>query len=320
MCKIIALKINNSAVNKIDLIKKSIDLVVTSEKSGYGVTILADEVYYYKSTNIKRAFLSNSPIFCKQDHETNIKNFSAIDKKIKFILVHGRTSTNEISIGATHPIIYNDNYFSHNGVITSKDIFTDLKTKNDSELLLRSFLKHDNLESFNNNISGYAAFFNVKKNSVELYKDSTASLFYSSNSDLEIFSTASNHCEALTSTASSELLNNVYMKNILINYDYELHSGLETNYYSDSLKHLSLGQSDENNFSQYGDLYDLFFEEVYSCVDKSYTIFNNMGYEIDYKLFLELTENEMLDCTIVRPDGTVLSPYNKELSLYDKVE
>ena len=325
MCKIITFNIkkpvDNTFKTKID---RAIELVTESEKSGYGVTLVySNSIQFYKTKNIKQKFLTKNHALCKNHCESTIVEPIKYNE-LKTVIVHGRTSTNEISIEATHPIIHNENYFSHNGVISSKDKFTDLKTRNDSELLLRSFLKHStDLEKFNSAITGYAAFFNASlvNNSAKIsfYKDSTAYMYLSESEYFDCFATSSYHALDLTKIEPLEVLNNIFIDDILTSYNYLEHSGLKYSDHEASFASKSLGFEllqfnneglEDSENSLYDDSENKFFEELYQYADSTYTAFNTKTNEqIAIDDLLELDEKTIIkNYVVLRPDGTILSP------------
>lgn len=257
MCKIITINYKKPNSNVKKHINRAVSLVTESERSGYGVTILTStDIYYYKTKNVYQSFLDEGYPICESEHESTIPESFDFKSVLSFV-VHGRTSTNEVSINATHPIMHDGYYMNHNGVINSTDTFSDLRTNNDTEVLLRSFLAAQDITDFNSRITGYAAFFVASVENgltrLQFYKDQTASMHFASDSRLDVFSTKKDHAASFTKASVSSVLDNIYISDVLESYDYIEHLGLSYESRQAAWAEKSLGRSINTAPSMFND-------------------------------------------------------------------
>lgn len=82
--------------------------------------------------------------------------FGQKSKPIGALIMHGRTSTNDHGLVNCHPMVKQDHYLVHNGVVTDHGKPYEKATTNDSEDVLHRFL--DGIASVEKHLTGYYAF------------------------------------------------------------------------------------------------------------------------------------------------------------------
>ena len=101
------------------------------------------------------------------------------------LLIHGRTATCDVNLMNTHPLVEDNRALIHNGIVSS-DVYQNVHSTNDSELLLHAWA--DGIDALERDISGYYAFANLKTNrrgwTLDIVRDSRAKLVAGRLSDL----------------------------------------------------------------------------------------------------------------------------------------
>lgn len=92
---------------------------------------------------------------------------------IRSLVVHHRTSTNELGIDYAHPFEFRGNWLTHNGVVNVPDKH-DTATTNDSEALLHHLIKSD---FDTKSISGYFSCFILNPESTTVLVDAIAPMY-----------------------------------------------------------------------------------------------------------------------------------------------
>lgn len=337
MCKLMCFSnITKFDLNKLEKLTKAVVKVMASERDGFGITLCnAQKVLS------ARKFLKPSEASLISPVTPPAPYLKALSEEIggpispdnESIIFHGRTSTNEVSLRNTHPIIKHGLWLSHNGVVEDHGPAYSKMTSNDTEHIVER-LGTGGVEAVEKFLSGYYATIHYDESQpgvLTVVKDNIAPLFFSKIDALDsiVFATTASMIESvckemkLKHSGIFEVSDNVYLEV----YKGEVLTTLPIkprgrSSYSDSLAHLSLGKSrittDEsrfNDFSVYGESYgrteidpiERFFSEVEEEADHSW-VFIESQREISLGTFLRLSDEEKLDCLVIRADGTVCSP------------
>jgi predicted glutamine amidotransferase len=92
------------------------------------------------------------------------------------VILHGRTSTNHLGINNCHPIVKQNYYLIHNGVVTDHGPKYKTKTTTDSEHVLTRFI--EGIDSVEKQLTGYYAFSCIDPDGIlHITRDSIADLY-----------------------------------------------------------------------------------------------------------------------------------------------
>lgn len=235
MCKLF-IATDVSKMNKEDL-NSMINIVeeffYKSERDGFSITTKShgEPVDFYKFINKKNDILIDN---------------------INSLILHGRTSTNSVSLINTHPIQVDDIFLSHNGVVQDLNLDYELKTSNDTEYL--TYRINQGINAVEKNIRGYyaATFVRDSNNELVIFRDDIAPLYFVWSEEFESFFYCTSRVllEKLFLVEASSMPENTLLKYI----GNELIETVKFNpggssVYADNLAHLSLGNSTEDRFS-----------------------------------------------------------------------
>jgi len=137
----------------------------TNENDGYGAIIrtTANSIETLKSLCLASFYIELT------------KRVSLGD--VSTLVVHHRTSTNEPGIQAAHPFEFEDNYLTHNGVVSVPGTHKT-NTTNDSEALLHHLIK----TNYNTaDIQGYFSCFIINPTETIVLVDATAPIYTTDN-------------------------------------------------------------------------------------------------------------------------------------------
>lgn len=331
MCKIFTLT-NASKVDKLNkLINVTSRYLLAEEKDGFGYSILTDKGMFGErtnSTNFSTSFDKRilSEPFIKQTYN----RFGIKGKVTGPAMFHGRTSTNDKSLRNVHPINKHGWSLIHNGVVSNKGLPYDMITTNDTEHIIEH-MATKGIESVEKCLSGYYAFTAIDKDGVlHIAKDDVANLYYAYIETIQsgVFATTSKLIESICKemdwqhTVINELKDNVYLqfrngemihnqtiKPLGWSYNESRHSsaslGKDLSFNTPRL--ISEGPTEDLVGD---DSIEAFLDEMYEKADDSYIFRNARDWDIDYKEFISLPDDEKLLCTVVRPDGTIADPYD----------
>ncbi len=344
MCKILIL----TNASKIKNLKKAVSVigaaVTKTEVDGFGYTIQGQNGLFGERTlntnNIKMRHAANFgpvPSFGLRHRD----QFGVKSEVTGAALFHGRTSTNNVSLINTHPINKHDWSLIHNGVVTNHGPAYSKLTTNDSEDCLH-YLANSGIEGLAKNLTGYYALGAIDPiGQLHIIRDNTAQLSFAWSPTIEsyIFATTEGIIESVAKSMdwsldevfefqhSTHLVmrgNEVLSQNQFSPRGYE---SRESRFASASLGR-DLGTYDKSTefnwsslestiYDQYNsDLYNedeaLFLKEVNSHADASYSFFDARKQPLTLEEFQSLEDNEKLYCTVVRSDGTIVSPDDYE--------
>jgi len=321
MCKIITLS-NVSKVKGLQrLIDLAQDLVGQSERDGFGYAVQTDKGLFVERTVRPDSF---KPTRGRQSialpFASPVSNsVGTRGKPTGAIMFHGRTSTNTKSLLNTHPIVKHGWTLIHNGVVSNHGRKYDQFTSNDTEHLVE-YLSNEGINGVASNLTGYYAVTAIDpQGRLHVIRDSTArlSVAFIESIDSFIFATRPDHIEEicremkwkLTHVSDFEL--NCYL--VLNKTSIESVSKFEPRG-STSIESAYSGQSLGYSISTETDLRDptvdqaMFLEEMDQHGSDHYSIEDFRGNTLSYDQFKALPDDEKLLCSIIRPDGTIVSP------------
>jgi len=207
MCKLFAL--SNCNRIKVDdvLLKKISAIMISGQSDGLGIALKTSSgIWQHRGHDSLSALSAIGKIdHVKMFGDITIENSGAIPEKVKAMIIHSRTSTNQICIDSCHPFKLSDDFtLAHNGIISVPKNSYDLITTNDSEYLAHDYFTRG-AENSLEDIKGYAATLCFNKKTLEVFKDDRAELHvcYSARLDTYLISTKFSDCVKI-----GELLSN----------------------------------------------------------------------------------------------------------------
>lgn len=333
MCKIVSFT-NSKNINTKKYANKIGNVLLKIEKDGYGYAIQGENgVYgekcvngYFKSRLGMKLVNPKSMIKHKYD------SFGNPSKNIGPFILHGRTSTNDKGLLNCHPMIKDDHYLIHNGVVQDNGPTYKKKTTNDSEDVLHRFLK--GINQVEKHLAGYYAFTCIDKNGqLHVCRDDIADLFisWSDNIDSFIIATTDWLIEEIAEILKikigpiDEIKENTYMifkgnelvfqKDIYpIGYSYN-----QAKYAEASLgKKISTqfsASSPHNDFIEDIDTYteESFLKDIQQ-VDDTYVILDGRNHPITAYEFHMMDLGLQKECYIESPDGELIQYFQGKAS------
>lgn len=339
MCKIITLT-NTKKIKNIDKVINYIAKQLAQlERDGFGYCIQGKQGTFGERTLFPSAFKTSfhRPIFKSSFVSDSYSRFGTKDIPIGAGLFHGRTSTNHKTIVNTHPINKHDWHLIHNGVVTNIGESYETITTNDTEHLVH-YLANQGIRAIEENLTGYYAVTALSPDGrLHVIKDSTANLYSAKIETINsiVFATTQALIEDLCKhfkwkcSTISPVKDNVYLifeGNQLIHQENIIPKG--RTFEESRFASLSLGRDLEDmptvipfrevppeSTRTYSE--ESFLNEVNQYLDGSYTIKDFRGNDLPIEEFRLLTDDDKLDCTVIRSDGTIVCPLNyDEESLY----
>lgn len=318
MCKI--LTFTNS--KKLDL-KKTVNaggkILMRLEKDGFGYAVDGMKGVFGEkcidSTFESRIDTKNlNPI---DVIKTEYSQFGVKSKNKGAMILHGRTSTNEIGLENCHPMIKDDNYLIHNGVVSDLGPDYDMLTTNDSEHVLTRFL--EGIDSIEKNLSGYYAFSCIdSKGQLHIVRDDNAELYISWIESMDTFVIATT--EAIIEDVCGELdidhgpidmiKDNVYMifsGNKIVHNEKIFPLGWTS--WESSYAEKSLGKAIDNDKPMHWKEDD--FLDAVQFVDDTCEIMNKDDRTISATEFHVLPLSEQKNCYILFRNGEEVDYYSK---------
>lgn len=149
------------------------------DADGFGYAYLGQKGLYserFLDTERVRAMLPEMPLASFIEARSDC--YGTPSKPIGGLLVHSRTSTNLVSLNATHPFIEAGQAFIHNGVVSNVGEAVSYPSGNDSEMLFQHYLK-GGIQRVSESVSGYYAcgILDANRKQTVVIKDSTANLY-----------------------------------------------------------------------------------------------------------------------------------------------
>lgn len=302
------------------------NILLKTEQDGFGYAALGESGVFVEKTvskTFKSRFLRSSlgPLqsIVEPVSTYTIGQYAPI---IGPVILHGRTSTNQLGIGNCHPIVKNNYYLIHNGVVTDHGPKYKTKTTTDSEHVLTRFI--EGIESVEKNLTGYYAFSCIGPDG-RLYvtRDSIADLFIAWIDSHDTFLIGTTEtlikqiCQVIN--APSPVISKIKDDTYIVFQGNEMQftrsiksRGFERRHAE--LAEKSLGRSLDGWSSNIIDattssesisvLDDREFAIMVECLDESYDIYSiRTNTRIDLEVFLNLQEWEQWEHWLVDYDG-----------------
>lgn len=340
MCKVMMLTNATKIKNLQQVINKSAELITKSDDDGFGWLAQGKNGNFGERTTLTNKFrtrLGKPRLFNK------LKSLPFIELTYEFIgqesninggiMLHGRTSTNNVTLENTHPITKNGWSVIHNGVVSNTGETYTQATTNDTEHIAH-YLSINGIKGVEDNLSGYYAVgaFN-NDNEMHIIKDSIASLVmtYSSTIDSYIYATTDDLITSLCKQYKwqfepiAKVKNNVhlvYRNNNIIHYAPINPIGMKSQYEQDkmstSLHYLKHDDEDmkwnsreldttnwnrgiETIYAQDELMSDIGLLEEIDEMAKYYNIIDGTDKDLTYHEFSKLRPEEKLDCIFIDP-------------------
>ncbi len=338
MCKVMAFT-NLTKVKNIQKLVNTVVRALEGEDDGFGYSIqTANGVYGERSLNpltFKYSMKREQMKFPFLIDEYN--RFGVLAPPSGGGIFHTRTSTNDRTLINTHPINKHGWSLIHNGVVTDHGPKYEMATTNDTEHVLERLVS-GGINAVAEHLSGYygvAALDPMGK--LHVFRDDRAPLYFAEVKDIDSYIIATTD-EAIEEVAKvmkwtlpviQLLADNHYLifeGNNIINQEVFTPRGSTWN--EDRLADLSLGETVKpdagNKWTESVETYRpyremetrwhdsglsedeiLFLEEIETTMDSTYHVIDYRGNPIDVEDFFQMNPEEMLCCTVIRPDGTL---------------
>lgn len=347
MCKVLAFTNLGRVKHLSKLVEVAAPIVCRRDDDGFGWAALGqDGVFGERSLDASdhKYRIDKLDQVVKNITKPTTNTFGHVSKLIGGGMFHGRTSTNDASLLNTHPIRKSGWTLIHNGVVSNTGPKYEMRTTNDTEHLVQ-YMSTTGISGVEKHLTGYYAFAAFAPNGhMHVVRDSIAPLYvaYSKQIDSYVFATTKEIILDVFAEMKwkhgpiDPVLDNVHVVYEVNNIVSQNHiTSLGYGQREQSLMHLSLGKDSkmlpivqdvgggdslwrdlntqdvvtEADLQGTRDDYDGFLDECLS-VDGSYEIYDKDDIQIDAREFHDLNTTEKLECYIVRPDGTVMSPIN----------
>jgi predicted glutamine amidotransferase len=181
MCKILVIpRIDSLAEKQVrDLVRHVSKLMTERDADGFGYAYLGDSGIYaerFLDTSRINPMLPSSPRVSFLEPQSECHGVPS--KPVGGLIVHARTSTNKVSLGATHPFIQDGRALIHNGVVSNLGESVDYPSGNDSEMLFQHYLK-GGIDRVSASVAGYYAvgILDERTKQTVVFKDATARLY-----------------------------------------------------------------------------------------------------------------------------------------------
>lgn len=327
MCKLFTLtNTKKLRPEQLEKLTKVVQKNMTTERDGFGIVAkkLDGSIYVRRFLNPSDATLKQLK-FDYPFEKPNQNQDGTPSPVYDSIVFHGRTSTNNVSLINTHPIVRNGITLCHNGVVEDSGPKYSMLTSNDTEHVVERLSQ--GIGQLEKHISGYYATMSYQDNSkvLTVIKDNIASLFFVFVPSLDAF------CFATTKDLIENSLKAIGVKHHAIK---ELQDNLMLTIqgsdilsqasispkgrssYADSLASKSLGRVMDDDYIGVDDVKnedypvsqteEQFLDMVHYEADASW-VFIHKNQEIGPEIFFDMSSEDQLDCLIVREDGTIIS-------------
>jgi len=321
MCKIVTLT-NTKKINFEQKINKLGNVLTKIEKDGFGYATVGEKGVFGEKS-LDRNFESRMQTFDptpKSIIKINSETFGTYSKPTGPMILHGRTSTNDAGLLNCHPMIKNDHYLVHNGVVSDHGPDYQKSTTNDSEDVLHRFI--EGVTSLQTALTGYYAFTAIDpQGRLHVLRDRIAELniAWCSQYDTYIIATTKSLLQSVADTLKAkigpinEIKDDIYMifeGNQIVHTESIKSLGYsrkEAAYASKSLGR-SLDTTLDDEFDDYDDIYieEDAFRDAIRMVDDRCIIWDKGNYEITSQEFHNLTFREQKLCYIETPEGDIL--------------
>lgn len=347
MCKVIMFTNFRKVVDNSEVINWIGNKLLETESDGFGYSIMGKngaygEKYIGKNVDFETAIGINKELskfhsmpFVKKTRET----FGKPSLSRGGALFHGRISTNVAGLKNTHPINKHGWSLIHNGVVTDHGPKYEMISDNDTEHLVEHLASKDGIESLTKNLTGYyaAGAFDPKGN-MYIFRDNIAWLYCTKVEELEsfIFATTAKLLEELCAQFGFERSTIELVKSdcyMVFDKSGEMTSfkriksrgygQAESAWMSKSLSYMGDDMPFKEHYDSITDIeqatspmfkddmmmgdYEAYRHEIEKGMDASYQVLDFNNKIVPFDEFKKYDETLQDECTIIRPDGTLLT-------------
>jgi predicted glutamine amidotransferase len=337
MCQIVVLTSTKKLKNLKQANSVISNLFMKTQKDGYGYAVLGKSGVYGERS-LESVFKSkigspNSGVpECIIQPTSN--HFGTVSDPMGGAIFHGRTSTNFKGLLNCQPIVKDNWSLIHNGVVTNSGPKYDKITSNDSEDCLH-YLSTTGVKGIEDNLSGYYAIGAIDpEGNLHVIKDRVANLYVALNHTLDclVFATTDTLIKSISKgmhwkvgtiervkddihlvfNPNGELVSNTGIKSLGFGYDESRYAeqslGYKVSYTNDNETYYTGVDNQESNLRSDQSLIQ--YEAELECMDNSYKVYDMHDVELTISEFRLMTDRDKHACTVVRPDGTVVDPYD----------
>ena len=333
MCKIVTFT-NAKKLDITSTVNKVGNILLKTERDGFGYAAQGSKGVFGEKC-IDSTF--NSRIKKENKVPDNIikpkyQLFGQYSDPVGGLILHGRISTNATGLLNCHPMIKNNHYLIHNGVVSDHGPDYVKATTNDSEDVLERFI--NGISEVEKHLTGYYAFSCFDdKNNLHVVRDKIATLniAWCSKFQTYIIATTKHLLEDVAEAIKAkigpidEILEDIHLifnnneivsRNPIVSRGY---SYVEAKHASKSLGRELDEYDDYNNeyedniymFDEYEDSYaaEDAFKDAIRMVDDRCIIFDKDNCEISSDDFHKLSFKQQKLCYIETPDGDCIYFY-----------
>lgn len=326
MCNIIVIT-NASKIKDMDWFSRAMAAVLRNQRDGFGFAAMGETGNIYGAkTLLPFAYAKNKrkkQAFLKEYTE----HFGTPSPVYKFAMFHGRTSTNEGGLINTHPMIIDDNYLIHNGVVDNIGKEYKKLTENDSEDILYHYLD-GGMENVAKSVMGYyaCALIDADKR-LTIFKDSIAPLLcaWSDSLDSHVFASTQAVLNEIAGVLKETLQGVPVKNNTHVVFDgndpADVSSFIPTDrmsYRTRQNAQASIGiqlpivygkQDDSEERQELADLVDDQYLNCLNNVDDMWTVIDSSGDIITASKFKQMKLSDKINCILKTPSGDVIDPW-----------
>lgn len=208
MCKIMAITKKAAAVinrkQKDTILTLTADLFGDTERDGFGWAAWTSAGLYGERyidpdnfsglDTLSGRVSKHRPSLFRAIEAGEIGSVGELGSLIGPIIIHGRTSTNDVKLVNTHPFIKNGWALVHNGVVSYDGPDRPLRSTCDSEHIINTYAYGRGHQEWKDTLSGYAATATITpKGGLIIAKDDAARLYFAKVGDGYIFATCGHH-------------------------------------------------------------------------------------------------------------------------------
>lgn len=219
------------------------------------------------------------------------------------LMVHGRTSTNDVSLLNTHPLVNTSFALIHNGVVSNIGEPIERRTTNDTEFILEHYTR-GGIERVSNSVAGYyaCAALDLKTGHLSVFRDDRARLYVAWVEKYEtyIFATTSEIVKAALKVLKVKASVVEAKVNFHATFDqsgtmlsHDSFEAIERSFGALDQKSLGYAKDEDESWRKYSD-------DIPSYREESWTFENQDGEQITANEFEALSYRDQNNCKTYR--------------------
>jgi predicted glutamine amidotransferase len=338
MCKIIAIT-NAENILDMEAFARRMAWILSDQPDGYGWAAMGDDGQVFAQKTLYPMMFARNKKRKRDFLKAHTLELGVRQEKYKAAMFHGRVSTNVTDLPNTHPMVRDNTFLIHNGVV--ENIGEDYKkdTQNDSEDILYHYLK-GGINGVAKGVAGYYAcgVLNPADKTMRIIKDSTAPLVCAFSDVLDSWVFASNRKvmqfisdyikEDLEVIDVEDNVHVIFDRNEVVDvenfvpaerWSKKVSSQSEKSIGKKVITHVDkVGSMDIDVPFRLEDHVSASYLEELEFMDESYTITTDGGREVGLDYFLKLPIANKLQHNVKRANGTIMDPwaFDESDSLY----